>query len=349
LDSLGLSSLKDLSFKDLAKIPNFTSLMGKLKHVITRDVDPAHHQDIGEFWTGVFEQLKLDKPTELIECFGTISGPILFRKIRTINSLLQHSVEMDNTKVHTDVAQFEVFMHALSHTHKCMWATRDWEKLTDALDISKDPEVLHKAKYLIYQAKFPILANDFKEIISELDSKNFKKAGLAWGKVFKRVIQEYKDQGEDLLAYQSFGNGLSGTLGTSLPEESIKCYDSESAKLMMDFFRGVTKKVSEGKWHKAHESTSEFWESEGKELLGKIPKKVWACDMKSKDSKEISEKIGIDLGSKEFMAKMWKYLEEHNILFYGYMRTMHKAIEKGDYLHAGATYTHLLKSVAKNE
>jgi len=70
--------------------------------------------------------------------------------------------------------------------------------------------------------------------------------------------------------------------------------------------------------------------------------------MNSKDSKEISEKIGMDLGTKEFRDKMWNYVNDHNIMFYSYLRSIKIAIRRGDYLHAGASYAHLLEAVAKS-
>jgi len=350
LKSLGLSSLKDFSLKDLAhfEVPDLSSKLEKLKHIIPKDLDPSHHKEVDAFWTGAFEEFKLPKPTELIECFGTVSGQIFFRKIRAVNDLLQHSKSQNNFKLHTDFAQFEVLMHALEHAHNCMFNTHDFERLTDSLHICHDPEALKSAKYLYYQANFANLADDYKGIIEEIDNNDFNKAGKLLAVLFKKSVEDFKNQGEDLLAYQAFGNGLSGALGVSLPSDSVGCYNAKNAKLLMDFFRGFSHAVSEGRWYHADHSAVEYWEKEGKALLEQIPNKVWSCDMSSKDSKEISEKIGMDLGSKEFRDKMWDYVNDHNIMFYSYLRSIKMAIDRGDYLHAGASYAHLLEAVAKS-
>jgi len=349
LKNLGLSNLKDLSLKDIAHIksPDLSSKFEKLKHIIPKDLDPSHHKEVDEFWTGVFEGLKLKKPTELIECFGTLSGNVFFRKIRTVNELLQHSKEGCNLKLHTDYAQLEMLVKALEHTRKCMTETKDFQRLADSLDITGDSEALNKAKYLYYEAKFVELAEPFQKIVKEIDDGNFNNAGRSFAELFKNSVKDYKHTGEDLLAHQAFGNGLSGALGVSLPSDSLKCYNAKNAKILMDFFRGMSEAVTEGRWYKADETSSEYWESEGKNLLSKIPKKVWDCDMKSKETKEISEKLGIDIGSQEFRDKMFEYINDHNIMYYSYMRSMKLAIDKGDYLHAGAVYAHLIEAVAK--
>jgi len=350
LKSLGLSSLKDLNVKDLMHfhIPDLSSKLEKLKHIIPKDLDPSHHKEVDAFWTGAFEEFSLPKPTELIECFGTVSGQVFFRKLRIINDLLQHSKSGDNVKLHTDFAQFEVLMHALEHAHECMVHSHDFERLTDSLHISHDPETLKNAKYLYYQAKFSNLADDYKSVIDEIDKKDFNKAGKNFADLFKKSIKDFKKQGEDLLAYQAFGNGISGALGVEFPSDSISCYNPKHAKLLMDFFRGISHAVTEGRWYKADQSTADYWKSEGKSLLEQIPDKVWNCDLNSKDSKKISEKIGMDLNSKEFRDKMWDYVNDHNIMFYSYLRSMRSAIHRGDYLHAGASYAHLLEAVAKS-
>jgi len=82
--------------------------------------------------------------------------------------------------------------------------------------------------------------------------------------------------------------------------------------------------------------------------LEQIPDKVWKCDLNSVESKRLAEELGIDLSSKEFMEKMWDYISDHNIMYYGYLRTMKMSFDKHDYLHAGAAYAHLLEAVAKH-
>jgi len=349
LKNLGLSNLKDISLKDLTNItPDIKSRLEKLKNIIPKDLDPSHHKDIDEFWTGVFEAFRLPKPAELINCFGSVSGKIFFRKIQTINNLLMHSKGHDMVKLHTDYTQFEVLMHALAHSHKCMVETKDFERLTDALHIPHDPEVLMKAKYLYYQAKFDTLAEEYKGVYNEVVNKNFNKAGKVFAEVFKKAASEYNRQGEDLLALQAFGNGLSETLGLPLPAAKVNCYNGKDAKLVMDFFKGLSHAVAEGKWYRADSSASDYWSSEGKSLLEKIDKKVLKCDMNSHDSKNLNEKLGLDLSSKEFREKMCDYTTDHNIMFYSYLRTMNSAFEKNDYLHAAAAYAHLLEAVSKS-
>lgn len=311
-------------------------------------IDPSHHKDVDEFWTGAFENFNLQKPTELIECFGTVSGQVFFRKLRTINDLLQHSKANKNLKLHTDYAQLEVFMQALSHAHTCMFHSHDFDRLADSLHISHDHEVIKKATYLYYQAKYADLADDFGQIVEEIDNKNYNNAGKIYAELFKRSVEDYKKRGEDLLAYQAFGNGLSGTLGAALPSESVDCYKEEHAKLLMDFFRGISDAVTDAKWYRADKAAADYWEQEGRDLLSKIPSKVWRCDMKSKDSKEISEKIGIELGSQQFREKMWDYMSDHNIMFYSYVKYISTELHKGDYVHAGAAYAHLLEAIAKS-
>jgi len=350
LKSLGLSNLKDISLKDLAhfQVPDMKSKLEKLKHIIPKDLDPSHHKEVDEFWTGVFEDFKLPKPTDLINCFGTVSGQVFFRKMRTINDLLQHSKAHDNLKLHTDYVQFEVLMQALEHAHTCMVQSHDFERLTDALHISHDIGEIKRAKYLYFEAKYASLADDYKGIVEAVDSKDFNKAGKLFGELFRKCVKDYKKQGEDLLAYQAFGNGISGTLGVALPSDSLNCYSSKDAKVLLDFFRGISHAVADGRWYHADKSTLNYWEKEGKALLEKVPSKVWNCDMKSSDSKQISEKVGMDLNSQEFRDKMWTYVNDHNIMFYSYLRTMNSAFEKNDYLHAGATYAHLVEAIVKS-
>jgi len=251
-------------------------------------------------------------------------------------------------KLHTDYAQFEVIIHALEHSDNCMVQTKDFESLMDTLRISHDPQILNKAKYLYFQAKFGSLADEFKFIVEEIDSKNFNKAGKTFAELSKRHVKDFKKIGEDVLSYQAFSNGISGTLGLPLPSESIACYSSKDAKSLMDFFRGFSHAVNEGRWYKSEHSAAEYWEKEGKELLEKVSKKAWNCDMNSSDTKQMGEKLGLDLNGQEFRDKMWDYLNDHNIMFYSYLRTMNMAFEKNDYLHAGSAYAHLLEAVAKS-
>jgi len=230
-----------------------------------------------------------------------------------------------------------------------MVQTKDFERLMGALHIPNDPQILKKAKYLYFQAKFATLADEYKTVIDEIDSKNFNKAGKVFGELFKKSVKDFKKTGEDLIAYQAFGNGLSGALDVPLPSESVNCYNDKEAKLMMDFFRGFARAITEGKWYKADQTAAEYWEKEGKALLEKVPSKAWNCDMNSSDTKKLEEKIGLDLNSQEFRDKMFEYLTDHNIMFYSYLRTMHYAFEKNDYLHAGSAYAHLLEAVAKSK
>jgi len=349
LKNFSLSSLKDLSVTDILNFeaPDLHAKLDKLKHIIPKDLDPSHHREIDAFWTTAFKHFGLPKPTELIECFGTVSGSVFFRKLRTVNDLLQHSKTGDNIKLHTDYVQVEVLMHALEHTHRCMVDSHDFERLSDSLHISHDAETLKRAKYLYYEAKYASLADDYKLIIDELDKKDFAQAGKLFAELFQKSVKDFKKQGEDLLSYEAFSNGLSATLGLELPTEGFKCYNSNQAKILMDFFKGIADAVTEGRWYKADQSTADYWKKQGKDLLSQIPDKVWKCDMNSKDSKQISEKIGMDLNSQEFRDKMWDYVSDHNIMFYSYLKSMNSAFTKGDYLHAGAAYAHLLEAIAK--
>jgi len=350
LNSLGLGHLKNISLKDLThfETPDIKSKLQKLKHIIPKDLDPAHHKDIDEFWTGIFEYYRLPKPNDLINCFGTVSGPIFFRKVKTVNDLMQHSNNHDNLKLHTDYAQMEVLMHALEHAHNCMVQTKDFERLMDSLHISHDPENLKKGKYLYFQAKFGTLADEFKKIVDEIEDGKFNQAGKTYGELLKKSVKDFKKQGEEVLGYQAFSNGISGALGLPLPTESYACYGQKDAKAILDFFRGFSHAVAEGRWYRADHSASDYWEKEGKTLLEKVSSKAWTCDMNSKDTKLIGEKLGIDLNSQEFRDKMWNYLNDHNIMFYSYLRTMNSAFGKNDYLHAGSAYAHLLEAVAKS-
>jgi len=320
----------------------------KLESVTPKNLDPTHHKGVDEFWTGVFDSFKLSKPTELINCFGTVSGPIFFRKIRKMSDLLMHSKGQDNLKLHTDYTQFAILAQALEHAHKCMAQTKDFERLTDSLDVSKDLEVLKKMSYLYFEAKFAQIADEFRGVIHEIDGKEYNKAGKKYAEMLKKAVKDFSSQGEELIAYQAFSNGVTGTLSLPLPSQNLNCYSSKDAKPIMDFYRGLAHAVAEGKFNKADESAASYWEKEGKTLLEKIPKKVMTCESSSNESKQLSDKLGVDIHSKDFRDKMWNYMKNHNIMFYSYLKTMNAAFGKNDNLHAGSAYAHLLEAVSKS-
>jgi len=324
------------------------STLDKIKNAIPHDFDMSYQKDIDEFWTGVFDALRLKKPTEIINCFGKVSGPVFFRKVRLMGSLLEHSKEGKNIRLHTDYAHLDLLMHALEHAHKCMADTNDFERMTHKLGVPNDPEYLKKAKYIYFQAKFADITDDFKVIVDHIDKKEFELAGKDFGHLFKNAMKEYQHHGEDLLAQQAFGNGLSGALGLPYPKDCLKCYNAKNAKLWLDFFRGSADSITEGRWYKADDTAKDYWDKEGKDLLEQIPDKVWKCDLNSVESKRLAEELGIDLSSKEFMEKMWDYISDHNIMYYGYLRSMKVSFDRNDYLHAGAAYGHLLQAVAKH-
>jgi len=185
LKNLGLSHLKDFSIKDLAhfEVPEKKTVLEKLKHIIPKDLDPSHHKEVDEFWTGVFDNFRLPKPTDLINCFGSVSGPVFFRKLRAVNDLLQHTKNHENLKLHTDYVQFEVLNNALEHAHNCMYETKDYERLMDAMHVPNDPKALDKVKHLYSQAKFASLADEYKPVIDEAD----------------RIIDEFKQDWLNIL------------------------------------------------------------------------------------------------------------------------------------------------------
>jgi len=348
-NKLGMNNLKDASLNDLAhsEASDIKSKLEKLKSSNSKESCPSHHKDIDEFWTGAFEALNLPKPVELINCFGKVSEKIFFAKIRTINNLLMHSRGHDMMTMHASMVQLEAILPALEPAHKCVVATKDFERVASALDLPRDLEALKNAEFIYYQAKFDILFEQFKTVYHEVEAKNYNQAGINFGNVFKKAAAEYKKQGEDLITFQAFSNGLSEGLSLPLPSQRINCYTSKDAKLAIDFFRGWSRAVAEGTWYKADSSVSEYWEKEGKSLLEKIDKKVIKCDMDSNESKHLNDKLGVDISSKEFRDQMSAFIKDHNIKFYTYLRTMNSAFEKNDYFHGAGAYAQLLSAIAK--
>jgi len=228
--------------------------------------------------------------------------------------------------------------------------TQDFTDILDALDIKeRNPKDFLITKYVYYQAEYPNLVEDFRPVIDGLDNKNHSAAGEAYANVIGNLVTAVKKQGLNFLAFEGLQNGIAVKLGVNNPGDILECFNNEYAGYYLEFLYRLSVVVSEGNWKDAFYSVNKFWYEEGKDLIKKIPKEVGECAENSTDNAEITEKLGIDVASEEFLDLMLKYIGENRLHFFWMMKGLRHSFDHFNLNHAGYLYGHFLERIAKSK
>jgi hypothetical protein len=132
--------------------------------------------------------------------------------------------------------------------------------------------------------------------------------------------------------------GLCGSLGLDCPMDSMLfCWDDEASRANLQLFHEWMRAIATGLPEKAYESALEFLSGRGKELLELIPKSALECDKRSNDFKLISEKLGYDTWSEEWIGALLEYPREFPVEYWHFKISQYQLIEENDLEGNGVT------------
>jgi hypothetical protein len=340
--SLGLANL--ISFRGSVTTPDTTPPFNEDNNNLTS------YSQISEFSTAFFKHFNLDQPQQFIGCFNDITSKLYFQSILEFAKLAEDSEQRNSKGSHFELAKLALIGIALKSTNECIAKTDDFGKLLRHFNITtNDPEIYGLAWFIYYQAEFPKLAVSLKPIADSIQNNNYAAAGDAYAQIHDEAFQEIQSQGLASLAKAGFTLGEFIGLGLGDPTDSLKCWDSKSASLDLQFIYGLSKAVVEGKPWEAPINTLNYLNGDGKKLAEQIPKSVWECLKGSDDVKNVSAKLGIDVASEEFGKLSEKFVNNHVFVYYGFLNVIKHNLDQHNFSHAGSAKGHLLAAIAKTK
>jgi len=231
----------------------------------------------------------------------------------------------------------------------CIVESQDFSDLLEALGVERDPILTEISGWLYYQADFPKLLEDYKPIIQNLDNKNWSAAGAAYGDVMKDNVDAVKNQGVHYLSEAGLLNGFSLGLDIDLPNDTLTVWNDTTAAYDLDFAYEAARAVADGHWWDSWRNLVKFWEEKGEDILGHIPMSVWECIQGSEDNKKITEKLGVDVMSKEFEDLAVAWIKKHQWKYHAHAKLVKYNLEQLHFIHAGVLKAHLVKEIAKSK
>lgn len=316
----------------------------------TLDKTDKNKDDIMDFFEGVFNFFNLSSPSEINECFCDTSAALYFRLLKRFDKILADTKERNSIHLHLEIAKISLLCHALKNTHDCILNTKDFSDLLDALAVDeKHPYELKTILYTYYQAHYSDLFEGFKPILDNLNTQSHQAAGEAFAAMLNDTVNTIKEEGLLHLAFAGFANGGAISLGINDPDDSLKCYDDKSSGLILEFIYRLALVVSEGSFKEAAMNAFKFMETDGLEILQKIPKEDIECEENSKDNHELTMKLGIDVMSEKFGDLYIRYINDNRLHYYMFMSSLKKAFEHRNMHHAGSIYWQFLEAVASSK
>ena len=315
----------------------------------TSEAPEDPYKDASEFFEGLFSRFGLDKPEQIIkECLCPKSSAIFLKSIYAFNQILIDVNNRNAARVHIDWAKEYIFA-ILNHGFTgCMAETQDFSDLLEALGVERDPILGHIAEWLYYQADFPKLLEDNKPVIQNLDAKNFSAAGAAYGDIMQDNVDAVKNQGVHYLSHVGMNNGFALGLEIDLPNDTLSVWNDTTAARDLAFLFGASRAVAAGKWWESYENLVKYWNEKGEEVLGNIPMEVWEDLQASEDNKKVTEKLGVDIMTKEFEDKMLKWIKKHPLKYHIHAKLMQKNFDQLHFIHIGVLQACLVKEIAKS-
>jgi len=307
------------------------------------------HQDVAQFFEGLFAHFGLGQPKQIIyECFNSGSAALYLESLYGFNQFLIDVINRDPHRVHWDIIK-QYILAILEHsTSDCIVATQDLSDLLAALGVKRDPWS-GIVNWLYFQAHFAQLFEGYKPVIQGFDSKNFTAAGDAYGALMNETVNVVKNEGLAYLAHTGFANGVSFGLDLALPNDSLAAWNDTTAAYDLEFIILGTKAVADGKWWESFDNLEKFWQEKGEEILGHIPLSVWEAIENSDDNKKLTEKLGVDVMSKEFEDLAVAWIKKHQWRYHAHAKALEKSFEQLDFIHAGILHAHIVEEIAKSK
>ena len=304
---------------------------------------------IEEFYNGYFAHFDLPSPTQIIKCYSPRDAAIFFTSIYEFYKILEDLEKRDQWDLHIRLIK-EYFLAMLqSKVSRCIGKTQDIRDLLKALGIkASDMKKFAYGQYLYVQAHYSKMRGEYKPIIENILSKNFTAAGEANGVLAKNIVDTINEEKFGYLYIAAFENGFAMRAGVSNPNDSLSVWNHTTGGVAMMFLHELSEAVSRGKWAHSFRNTIKFMKGRGKDLLKEIPGSVFECLEGSEDNKELTEKLGVNVLSKEFGKKMGKFIWRHPLKYHMYLTKIKHAMEHLQLGGAGAYYASLVMSAAKN-
>jgi len=308
------------------------------------------YKAVAEFFEGLFSHFGLEKPEQIIcECFCEKSAAVFLSSLYTFNQILIDVNARDAIHVHLDWAK-EYILAILGHgSSGCIIESQDFSDLLEALGVERDPILTEISDWLYYQADFPKLLEDFKPIIQNLDAKNWTAAGAAYGDVMKDNVDAVKNQGVHYLSHVGVQNGFSLGLDIDLPKDSLTVWNDTTAAYDLEFVYEAARAVADGHWWDSFDNLVKFWKEKGEDILGHIPMSVWECLEGSDDNKKITEKLGVNVISKEFEDLAGHWIKKHQWKYHVHAKLVKDNFEQLHFIHVGVLQADLVKKIAKSK
>jgi len=308
------------------------------------------HQAVAQFFEGLFAHFGLDQPKQIIyECFNQKSAALYLISLVEFNKILIDAVARDSFHFHIDVIKayiLAIFEHPVSD---CITATQDLSDLLEALGVKRDPFWSAVTNWLYFQAHYAQLLDGYGPVMDGFKKGNFSAAGDAYGALMNDTVTVVKEEGLADLAHIGFSNGFSLGIDIDLPSDSLAAWNDTTAGYDLELIIGGTKAVADGKWWESYDNLVKFWQEKGEEIFNKIPASVWECLAGSDDNKKVTEKLGIDVMSKEFGELAVKWIKKHPFRYHAHAKHMLKSFAELNFVHAGILHGYLTREIAKSK
>jgi len=265
-----------------------------------------------------------------------------------MHEILNDTNERKSFKLHLEWVKWSLLHAALHSTDACTMMTQDLTDLLDALNVTeRNPKYFGIVSYLYYQAYYPKLSGDFELVINNLENKNYNAAGYEYASILDDLVHSVREDGFAYLALVGVENGRAIELDLHNPDDSLQCFENKTAARILEFIYKLSVAVTKGKVREAPLSTLNFWNDEGAAILKEIDESVMTCLHESNDIQELNQKLGVDIDSKLFYELAKKYIVNHPVSYYGYLKAIKENIESANYIHVGDAYAKFLKDIAK--
>jgi len=317
---------------------------------IPKTLEDCPHKDGAEFYVGLFSHFGLGTPKQIIfECLSDFSAGILIGELYTANQILTDINARDFKHAHHDIVK-QIILSFLGHgSANCIVATQDFSDLLEALDIKRDPFLDGVGQWFDFQANFPRLLEDYKPVIQNLDHRNFTAAGAAYGDVLNHTVAAVKSKGFYFLGHQGVANGFSFGLDLDLPDDTLGIWNDTTSAYDLEFAWESARAVAEGHWWDSYENLIKYYEEKGVDVLKKIPASVWEALQKSEDNKKVTERLGIDVMTKEFGELAGHWIKKNQWKYHAYSKEVLKNLEHLDMIHVGALQAGLVREIARTK
>jgi len=311
------------------------------------DVPP---QVMAEFYGGLFSRFDLDRPTQIInECLSGFSAGVFLEELFVFNQLLIDLNARDFKRVHQD-SFVEFILAALGHgAVDCVEATQDFSNLVEALGVKRDPLLQKISQSFYFQANFPTLLEDYKPVIQNLNATNYLAAGAAYGDFLSHIVETVKSKGFYYLAHTGISNGISFGLDIDLPNDTLSIWNDTTAVYDLEFTYEAAKAVADGHWWESSHNLIKYYEEKGADVLNKIPASVWEALKASEDNKKVTEKLGVDVMSKEFRELASDWIRKNPWKFHSYSKGVVRDMKSLNMVGAGALQAGLVREIANSK